>query len=444
MKKRLLLAFLPALLVLSACQGGEQKNQNNNLFLEDTLAHEEIFGDVNFGVERQNFGNKGIGLRKLADDPVDHPGDDPAIGVQSVSESAGYVSFRFVAAVAFTNENIGPTEARWTRTVSKSDASAYPKDTGTFESAKAYTKLSNGGGSYTIKQFNDANSTSYTHFVVYTLRNVPVDANDYYVSAYLSLSGEGGVSLTSKAIAINAAETHKFSYVATDGAYFASGTINGSSQIVNATTVREGGNKCSFENLNLLAGDSFVIKEFYNTKLEIHGSSAFQGQVCEFDLNDDSGKIGVTYKGKYNLYLKYVNDSNELWASASNVVRPMYVKTEYVKGDWWSSAPKIRLWCVKDEAGTWVDLKTVTEQDLYVTNGNFDPTAYDYIIVARTNASNPGEWWNQTVNVGDLNRSDSDSNGTYKILNCIAVWTSKDGSNHYNYGWEKATGNPID
>ena len=447
MNRKILLTVLPALLVLSACQASP-KAKDNNLFLEDTLAHEEIFGNV-------QLEERSLQPRRL-DDPVEHPeANNFSIGVQSQSESAGHISFRFVAAVRFATSELDPTQAVWSRTVSYTNGNV-KKAFGAYPSTAAYKKISNGGTPYTIDDYNGAHSLSgdnaYTHFVVYTLRNVPVDSNDYYVSTYLTLSTKegqsGGKEMTSKAVAINASQTAKFVYDLGDngGMFFLDGTIGGSQKIVKATSIREGGNKASFDDVNLVAGDSFVIKEFYNTELEVHGSSTFSGEVSNFNLNnnDAGGKIGVNYSGKYTFYFKYVNGNNELWTNASNLVRPMYVKTQYVKGDWFSSAPKIRLWCVKDGNGSWVDLKTVTEEDLYITNGNFNPTVYDYIIVARTNGSNIEQWWNQTINVSDLDRQDSDSNGSAKVLNCIAVWTDKDGSNHYKYGWEKATGNPID
>lgn len=450
MKKKYLLTILPALLVLSSCQVAPKANElKEDIFIEDTEAHDEIFGNYSKG--------RKIAPYKLGDDPVTHPDSDASIGVQALvddkdtpSTADDTISIRFVAPVTFGEGQLDPTEAVWTRTVSSPDGSSTPKAFGTVASTHAYTQLQNGGGVYTIAQFNEAQEpdSAYTHFVVYTLRDIPLETYaNYYVSAYLTLSGEGGVALTTKAVVTTIDPSiFQAAYNHSDGLFFVSGTVNGSEQIVNATTVREGGNKCSFENLNLAAGDNFVIKEFYDTKLEIHGSSIYRGDVCDFDLNDDDvgGKIGINYAGKYNLYLKYVDDHNELWVTASNLVRPMYIKTEYVKGDWFAAEPKIRLWCVKDDIGAWVDLKTVAAQDLYVTDGNFDPTTYDYIIVARTDATEPGTWWNQTINVGDLNRSDSDSNGAAKILNCIAIWNEKDGSNHYKYGWEYATGNPID
>ena len=43
--KKLLLTLVPALMLLGSCAGAQPKAESN-LFLEDTLAHEEIFGSI--------------------------------------------------------------------------------------------------------------------------------------------------------------------------------------------------------------------------------------------------------------------------------------------------------------------------------------------------------------------------------------------------------------
>lgn len=345
MNKKALLLVLPALLVLSACQAAPKAKQNN-LFLEDTLAHEELFdaNALNMNVRKtaaqENHDDVSVQPRaelNESSDPVVHPDDnDPTIGVQTLSQSAGHISFRFVAAVTFTNENIGSTVAKWTRTVSKADGTAYPMDTADYEVTTAYTSLSADGDPYTIEQFNGAHGNAgYTHFVVYTLRNVPVDSNDYYVSAYLTLSVNDSVTLTSKAIAINASNTHSFSYVPKDGEYFISGSFGGNTEYIEATAVRTTNNKAEFEYLDLNAGDTFVINEFYDTKLYVHGAT----ECLEYDGNTkikscfegDNGKIKVkaSMGGSYGLYLS--KTENRLYTEEG---APYGVHNGfYIKGD---------------------------------------------------------------------------------------------------------------
>lgn len=332
MKKRLLLASLPALLILSACNGGAQKKEDNNIFLEDSLAHDEIF-------DNRNFEDRELMPRRA--DPVVHPDSDVSIGIQCF-EDGGNVNLRFVAAVSFAEGQLTPTDAVWTRSVYSPDGVKYSTkfDAGEYACTTAYKKISNGGSAYSISDFNTDHKTSYTHFVVYTLRNIPkATYSSYYVSAYLTLSpnSEGGIAETrTKAIAVRVDGLEKYTYDPFAGEYFMVGSWSASP--IPATTIREDGNKASFEGLALNPGDTFVIKEFYNTKLEVHNSSVIYGNVSNYELNDDDAndKIGVNYKGTYNFFLKYDGVSNQLYTTASNVVTngPLYVD---VNVSWWGN-----------------------------------------------------------------------------------------------------------
>ena len=437
MKKRLFLGILPALLTLSACSGGAaQPKEEKNLFLEDTLAHDEIFGGAE--LEERALAPKRLlaqdFTRKLDDpDPVTHPdADDFSIGVQSLSESTGYISFRFVAAVHFEDSQVGPTQAVWTRTVSYTTG-AVKKAEGTFSSQKAYQKLSTSSGAYSISDYNTAHGTNYTRFVVYTLRNVPVDENDYYVSAYLTLSTKegqsGGKDLTSRAVAVNASETAKFAYDLgnSGGAFFIEGTINSLHTIIPASRVRENGNKADFEDINLNVGDKFEIKEFYNLELEVHGPTAFRGDVSAFDLKSDGGKIGVNYKGQYSFYLKYEDDQNKLYTKARYLKRHYFV--DITNCDWFTG-PELYVFGEGVDA-KYISLSQIGTSKFYETDEDLDPTIYTGAIVMRRESSSAENWWNQTVNI-PLNQYDDGI-----VKNCIqftgdggdktktVVWTSK-------------------
>lgn len=318
MKKQFLLAIIPALLALSSCARVENVSPvKGNEFLEDTLAHDEVFGNVELEARALQ--------PKRLDDPVEHPeANNFSIGVQSQVETEGHISFRFVAAVRFADSQLDPTQAVWSRTVSYTNGNV-KKEFGTFPSAKAYKQISNGGGAYSIDDYNGAHSltgdNAYTHFVVYTLRNVPVDSNDYYVSTYLTLSTKegqsGGKELTSKAVAINASKTAKFVYDLGNngGAFFLEGTINGSSKIVKASSIRSGNNKAIFSEVDFASGDIFVVKEFYNTDLYVHGSSSLTYEVSGntgrcFENNGGKISLKASKDGNYSLYL---NNSSELY-----------------------------------------------------------------------------------------------------------------------------------
>ena len=99
MKKRLLLLALPALMALSGCAGVSASPKANNLMVEDTLAHEEIFGEA---VEAGEFGLRKAAPFKLATLTSDFVKmayqikfDDKGDG----DASNDVISIRFIAAV---------------------------------------------------------------------------------------------------------------------------------------------------------------------------------------------------------------------------------------------------------------------------------------------------------------------------------------------------------
>lgn len=351
MKKRLFLGILPALLILSACNGGVQQIEDKNIFLEDTLAHEEIFGG-------EETGNRDLKPYRLNDDPVTHPDSDASIGVQffiddkgTVDEFDDMVSIRFVAAVTFNESNITPTNAVWTRTVSSPDGTTFPKDTGTYECEKAYKKLNSGGAVYTIEQFNGAQEpdTSYTHFVVYTLRNIPkVTYANYYVSAYLTLSD--GLSQTTKAIAVSVDANEKYTYVPNLGTAFIDGTFSSTPRKISATSVRtnvDDTDKADFVGVKLSKNDTFVIKEFYNTKLYVKGASSLlkgQDNPIRHYFEPSTNLVNTIFDG--GTYDLHFNKFDELWAEnikdVSHSTRYLYYS--YQSGDeawrpsqWWEN-----------------------------------------------------------------------------------------------------------
>ena len=411
MKKRFLLAVLPALLVLSACQAGP-KSKNNNIFLEDTLAHDEIFG-------AEKLEDRALMPRKLGDDPVIHPDNDPSIGVQSKVEN-GKVSFRFVAAVSFSESNITPTNAVWTRTVSSPDGQTFPKDTGSFGCTTAYTKLSNGGSAYSIDDFNNAQNpkTSFTHFVVYTLRNIPLDDySDYYVCAYLNLSGEGGLNQRTKAVAISVDQSKKYTHDAILGVSFITGTFGGNPDVINATSIRtseQDQNKASFEGLSISKGDSFVINEFYDTKLYVKNASNFLGDNnhSAYYFANESNKMKANFTGTYNLFL---NKSDQIYTTASNVKRAVYVKNEIG----WSS---VYLYAYGSSGNHWYPL--TASGDYLVTSDELDPSEFDHVIAVGTAT---GSWDDKEGQTGNMDFGSVVTFDGSRAQDCLYVYNNNGG-----------------
>ena len=141
MKKKFLLGMIPALLALSSCGFAKAEAEPRvKEYLEDTLAHEEIFGEV----EEQPV----IREPRRAVDPG-YPA--PAVGLQyDTTSNPGYTHLRFTAAIRIEDGEMAYTNAVWHRTMFKPDGTV-KKEEVSFPSAKAYTSLNDGGASNTTQ-----------------------------------------------------------------------------------------------------------------------------------------------------------------------------------------------------------------------------------------------------------------------------------------------------
>ena len=224
MKKKFLLTFLPAFLILSACNGGLKQNKENNEnvpdevseangdFEEDTLAHEELFGGL--GIQSYSLGQseslqpKKAFLNERLAEPV-NPLTTPQIGVQfrkySVTYNPGqwnesvvdYYAIRYVAAIASLS-----VTATWTRDISDVYG-LRPRDGQSLQVPikTAYSAVSSGddetGDTYTTPE---SVGSDYHFFVVFTLRQIPMDKVNSYLYAYLTLTSlDGSSSVESRA-----------------------------------------------------------------------------------------------------------------------------------------------------------------------------------------------------------------------------------------------------
>ena len=413
MKNKYFLGVIPALLVLSACNGGAQKEQANykNDFLEDTLAHEEIFGSVEEGLAPRRLSGPNFSTLSFEDpvlDPELNPdvtNEHPTIGVQTFyNEAENKVSFRFVAAVHFDDADAREaTNAVWTRSVSKADCSAYPLDadvTPAPECTTAYKKLSNDGGAYTIEKYNsDHGGTGYTHFVVYTLRNIDLSkyaGSDYYVSAYLSLSGAVG-DVSSKAIAIRFDRNKKYSYAHDVGTGFIEGTFSGTPTVIEKTAVENDSNAASFKNRTIAKGDTFIIKAFDGTKLKIRNASNFtgDGNNSGYYFSAEDGKMKATYTGSFDLYL---NSSHQIYTTALSLTRKIYVSLADGSVNWWEGTGIFTALYAYVDGGAahWYELESLGDH-LYVTKQEINTATYNRAIVGRIDTSVENDdstgWW---------------------------------------------------
>lgn len=262
MKKVFLLALLPAVLALSSCQVAPKAKANEALdsIVEDTEAHEEIFGKV-------GLGETNLGVRKLSN--VEKSA--PAIGIQSkidTVEATDYISIRFVAAVDF-GSSLEPATAKWYRTMFGTDGHILGGRIETEKACtKAYTSLydeDEADDELTIEEFNSRNipTTTYTHFVVYTMTGIPkATYANCYLTAYLAidLDGDGaGEAVKSKVVATTVDQKTQFSFSTTDTGCFGVKLTGEGFETFNKAGSTKEGFWATFANIDMDGGDAFLL-----------------------------------------------------------------------------------------------------------------------------------------------------------------------------------------
>ena len=419
-KKRILLGLLPALLVLSSCQAvpnvgnetGPRFIPEDQQFLEDTEAHDEIFGDSVLSGD--------LGVRKTPSIPAT-PVDDsiPTVGIQYKEEDEDYVSFRFVAAIKVADhdddgdvdaDDLAVINVKWIRGIFKGDGTPYKTmNTDPIISTKAYTSLAakNNVDLYSIEDLNTAKGTHYTHFVTYTVLHVPVAHPDYYFLVNVSYEDTLNGTVASSAPLITSID-RKTQFVSADmefGYNLIKKTSSGFTRIDPAGEPGSG-NLAKFEDVALNADESIIVVYYY---MEIGGGEPdFNTMRFKVYNYNDKGTNGsyffaaeegfakVNFKATYTFEL---TDAGKINVSASNIVRKLYVSlADGSVNSWWEGEGVFTavFAYVYGVGGEWFTLTKVSEH-LYVTDNVVDPDTYDRVIVARidnsikNNASST--WW---------------------------------------------------
>ena len=253
MNKKILLTVIPAMMVLSGCNPLSDyaaAGVKMNLFAEDTLAHDEVFKSADGGLK------KALPFRANGANS-----SEPRIAIQTMNESEGYVSIRYVADVKIKDGDLANTSAVWTRTMYEADGDVVTgKEEDDFESTKAYTLVNDGGYALSIEDF-----PGYTHFVVYTMRNIPLaTASDYLLNVSLSLdnSVDDTYDVETNIYATSVNLNKRFSFPKNQRNYFLEGRINGVDNATVPTIAAPDGSVARFEN-NFASGDSFYVCYYY-------------------------------------------------------------------------------------------------------------------------------------------------------------------------------------
>lgn len=390
MKRKYFLAILPALLALSSCSFGPKAKEN--ILKEDTVLHEEIFGDVEEAVELRQ-----LQPRRAAEDLV-----KPKIGVQYRSYGS-YFAVRYVAEVATLN-----VTAVWTRGVCKQADGTVTKAMGNLETTTAYAHVNNGG------DIQDP-SSGYSAFVVYTIYDIPEAYKDYYMVAYLTITDDRTESVKSDAKVTQLYEAgNKFDIERNNAenkwahsGHFLQGKIGGNNdQIVDHdTTIYDStNNRASYSNLALNEGDKFGSFYFADNAFEFYWFSSFFGHSLGFfDAASMAGYASPKLGGQYRLGVSDGN-ADQIYTSANyfSSATPLWLKP----GKWDKDGARFAIYMFKkvgDEtvASAWSNLVADEKDGLYKI-ASYDSETYPQFIMCRmsgsiaTNDWNNGSVWNQT------------------------------------------------
>lgn len=330
MKKRLLLLALPALMALSGCAGVSASPKANNLMVEDTLAHEEIFGEA---VEAGEFGLRKAAPFKLATLTSDFVKmayqikfDDKGDG----DASNDVISIRFIAAV----KDAGVT-AYWHRGFAQPNSwegAEVSKDNWKFkfndgienQSEKMFRSLVGGPSTITAGAEGTEGWTDYAGFAIYTLMNIPYETyKDSYLAAYVTLTDADPENSTntinSQGMVVKiekndggTASKNRFYFDPNNTGHFLQGTINGvlrdgsndsTNSLLRATEYDSGNYYAAYNNLAVDDEDSFGSFYFSPSHFQFFGKSDFfDGSLLYFDEAGDLNEyVSPKADGTYNL-----------------------------------------------------------------------------------------------------------------------------------------------
>lgn len=401
MKKKLLLAVLPAVMVLTSC--GARPATNEKVFLEDTLAHEEIFGGFESPVDLR-VRREGEGLSSIS---------APKIGYQiSYNSVTDKLAIRFVAAIKETAVN-----AYWRRGTADPEGGSPNNKKFSDAAQPAYTYYEElNGGAGPIKA-GEGEYEGYVGFVVYTIHNIPyTDNKDSYVAAYLNLVGaeNSNIHNNSQGLAVriekknNNESINVFAFDPTVTGHFLTGTINGTlfdggeHGLYRESGNLPSGNNAWYEKVAIKTTDSFG--SFYyeqDSKFMFFGNEKYSNTAVDY-LKESSlagFNTAKTYDGYYSLYLSSEN-ADHIYPTLVGYQAPIYFNAG--GDDLWekdNAIIKMEMWVegVGNNYTEELDASskvTIDGKSCFVSK-HFDPRTYNGFKFIRCNPADGGTW-NQT------------------------------------------------
>ena len=379
MKKSFLLAVIPALMVLASCAGAGVKEEikQEPKILEDTLAHEEIFGGVGEALDLKVMTpRRAVELVK------------PVTGVQYQQTGDTY-AIRFVAAIA----DYQGVEAVWTRAICESNGTEHNNE-GFAEKVceQAYTSLSAAGSAVTPGATPSEFGTGFNYFVVYTLRNIPSSQLDSCLCAYLTVKqGENEEKSLVRVSTLGAGHTFTFDQSQVNG-YFLQGKIGNETivPLINKSNDQSSGNYAEKENIPMNAEDYFGIYKFDPA------DNCFQC-FADFESGNDISNFKnrsrrVFNNGSYNIYISR-NSANKVYFNGTISSVRMYLNATSL----WDTAdplPRFAAYAFNNAKTeiAWFNMTATSIEHTYQVD--VTPNVYDQVIFCRIDANNSKNAWN--------------------------------------------------
>ena len=376
-----MLAVLPALMVLSAC-AGVNAQAKANVMIEDTLAHEEIFGDFGTAIDLRVRREDNVEPQRDAADPY----LQPKIGVQYRSyteNNNNYLAVRFVAAIAALN-----VKAVWTRGASDglNVNENYLKPVGTQVVEKAYTSINSRG--VPVPALGDG----YNYYVVYTMQKIPLDQADSYLAAYLTISNleenEYHAPVKSQ-IVVSQIKSDGIAFSAnhTENGYFIHVTADGSTTKNVYYGANDNDNNSIFESVTFAAGDKFGLFKFNSTGFAFLGQNKYMNNSApKYIKSSDVNLYGEMHvAGSYEFFVSK-NDGTKDYVYAE----PTNISTTFIftPNANWKSAGILEMYAYNSKGqNQWYDLGSPDEQGKCTLN--VTGWKYSSVIFIRRNPDKP-------------------------------------------------------
>ena len=332
MKKKLLLIALPIFMALSGCARVNNAAPQKQLdplegTMEDTLAHEEVFGESEV---------RDPSIRRM---PVVDTKTNYKVGYQIHFDDKGdedvnndVISIRFIAAI-----KTDYTVKRWTRGVTNyygtelkalsdhrhddvKDEDVY------FDSKVVYTHLANGAGNDEMTAGEaETPFADYTGFVIYSLLNIPYEANkNAYIGVTLALDElkTDFYAVKIEKNALGTASAHSFKFASNKEGFF----LSKGDAVIDADASTRGDNAASFT-ANFAADDEFLVVQKTASLFKVWSGDCLSDE--DENVVKDSGLVKINTASKYVIFL---NNSNNIYHTKYSEPTSFYVRGTAAQG----------------------------------------------------------------------------------------------------------------